>query len=236
MFGGMQLASPNHLGIGVRESVDARDYWEWYPRYGTNFAYTGWFNGKIYDVRIYKQSQLVAKTAAARADNVQLLAGAARLRIPLAALLATDIDPGYSSLSITNVSPASARGGSVSLSGSWVLYTPPAGSPVTDSFTYTWFSQYLGAPVSGTVTINPAAADTRVTQTITGTTTNGDGSVTISFAGIPGQTYVIQAATNPAAPVWVSIGTNTAARNGLFQFTDMGAITYPSRFYRTAIP
>ena len=236
MFGGLQLASPNHVGIGVRESVDARSFWEWYPRYGTNFAYPGWYNGKIYDVRIYKQSQLTQKTAVARADNVASPGGTVRLRIPAAALLANDVDPGYASLTITNVSASSARGGSVTLSGNWILYTPPPGSPVSDSFTYTWFSRYLGAPVSGTVTVNPPSAGTGSTQTITGITTNSDGSVTISFAGIPSQTYVIQAATNPAAPVWVPIGTNTAGRNGLFQFTDVDAVQYPGRIYRTATP
>lgn len=88
-FGGMMLPSVNHMGIGVRESVDPRipDY-EWYPRNGTNFAYTGWFVGKIYDVRVYKEPQLTLYTAVAGSDNVTLPDKAVRLRIPVATILA----------------------------------------------------------------------------------------------------------------------------------------------------
>lgn len=121
------------------------------------------------------------------------------------------------------------------MSGAYLLYTPPAVA-TTDTFTYTWFSQYLGTPVTGTVSIIPESPDLTAPQTITGLATNNDGSVTISFAGIPNRTYLIQAATNIVSPTWVTIGTNTAASNGLFQFIDSGAIANPTRFYRTATP
>jgi hypothetical protein len=135
------------------------------------------------------------------------------------------------------VNTPSAQGGSVTWSGGWVFYTPPPGNPATDTFTYK-LTDGRDVPVHilGTVTVNLAPADTNQTHTIVGISVNGDGSKTITFAGIPTQTYAIEAATDLLAPVWVRIGTGTAGANGLFQFTDPEASMYPSRFYRTALP
>jgi autotransporter-associated beta strand protein len=59
------------------------------------------------------------------------------LSIPAASLLANDTDPNGDPLIITAVSATSARGGTVTLSGGMVTYTPPAGFVGSDSFTYT---------------------------------------------------------------------------------------------------
>jgi len=57
----------------------------------------------------------------------------------------------------------------------------------------------------------------------------------VSFAGIPGYTYAVQAATNLTPPVaWVTLGSQPAATNGLWQFTDTNAASYPQRFYRSS--
>ncbi len=157
------------------------------------------------------------------------------VKVAAATLAGNDTDPESDTLTVTAVSATSAQGGTVSLSGGWVFYTPPAGNPLTDTYTYT-VSDGWGGSATGTVTLNRAPAGESPTQTITGVSTNGDGTVTISFAGIANQTYVIEAATNLASPVWVPIGTNPAGANGLFQFTDPNAAAYPSRFYRTATP
>jgi hypothetical protein len=74
------------------------------------------------------------------------------------------------------------------------------------------------------------------TLNITGVSTNGDGNYTLNLVGIPGQLYVVEAATNIVTPTWVPIGTNAAGTNGLWTFTDLEATNYPSRFYRTATP
>jgi hypothetical protein len=63
----------------------------------------------------------------------------------------------------------------------------------------------------------------------------GSGSATLNFKGIPGYQYILQFATNVAPPVvWHNVTTNTAASNGLCQFTDTGATNHPSAFYRTS--
>jgi hypothetical protein len=78
--------------------------------------------------------------------------------------------------------------------------------------------------------------DTNLTQNIIGLTPNGDGSVTINFAGIPGCTYWVEAATTMVQPQWQVISTNVAGSNGLWQYTDTDAGNYPLRFYRTYKP
>ncbi len=159
----------------------------------------------------------------------------AGMKVPVATLLSNDSDADRDPVSILGVNTPTAQGGSVTMSGGWVFYTPPAGNPATDSFTYS-LSDGRDAPVLGTVTVNMAAADTNPTQTVVGISTNGGGNVTITFAGIPGQSYVIEAATSLVAPVWVPLATNVAGPKGLFQFTDPEASSYPSRYYRTALP
>jgi len=62
-----------------------------------------------------------------------------------------------------------------------------------------------------------------------------DSSVNLTCSGFPGQTYLIQTTTNLTSPVWTTIATNTAAPDSLFSFIDLGAISCPCRFYRTAM-
>lgn len=62
----------------------------------------------------------------------------------------------------------------------------------------------------------------------------GSGSTTLNFTGIPGYEYMLQFTTNVTPPVvWQNITTNTAAGNGICQFTDTGATNHPDAFYRT---
>jgi hypothetical protein len=75
------------------------------------------------------------------------------------------------------------------------------------------------------------------TSNITGANLNGDGSVTLTFSGVPGYKYQVMGTTNLAPPVnWQPISTNLAAPDGSWQFTDTGATNYPQRFYRSVYP
>jgi autotransporter-associated beta strand protein len=73
------------------------------------------------------------------------------------------------------------------------------------------------------------------TNSIAGTAVNGDGSVTLSFVGVPSYTYLVEATLDLTPPaVWTPVSTNTAGNiTGTWQFTDTGATNYTQRFYRS---
>ena len=69
---------------------------------------------------------------------------------------------------------------------------------------------------------------------ITNIVHNVNGSVTLSFLGIPDSTNVIQATTALGSSAsWQNISTNTADTGGLWQFTDPSASLVPMQFYRS---
>jgi GH25 family lysozyme M1 (1,4-beta-N-acetylmuramidase) len=64
----------------------------------------------------------------------------------------------------------------------------------------------------------------------------GNGTVQLNFTGTPGYVYLIEAAANLTQPItWTILSTNAADANGLFNFIDVNAASYPDRYYRTAI-
>ena len=82
-----------------------------------------------------------------------------------------------------------------------------------------------------------SAAGTAITQTITGTSLNADGSLTIHCAAIPLCPYQVQATTNLSLPPgWQTIAEIRTGLSGLWQFTDTNAASIPTRFYRTTSP
>jgi hypothetical protein len=75
------------------------------------------------------------------------------ITISSAALLANDSDADGDALTITSVSPASSRGGTVSLSGGSIYYSPPTGFVGSDTFDYQ-LADSRGASVGGQVTVD----------------------------------------------------------------------------------
>ena len=67
---------------------------------------------------------------------------------------------------------------------------------------------------------------------ITGIQMLPDSSAKVTFAGVPGQTYFIQATTNLTTPDWTIVASNTVGAYSLFSFVDLAAKTCPCRFYR----
>ncbi len=64
----------------------------------------------------------------------------------------------------------------------------------------------------------------------------GGPAFALSLNGQPGSNYVLQLATNLTAPVqWLSIFTNAAGTNGLWQFTETN-LDGPLKFYRVVTP
>src|ERR1700722_14771405 len=157
------------------------------------------------------------------------------LKIAISDLLTNASDPDGDSISLVSVGSPSTNGATVTMDTNFVYYTPPAVNPnVTDTFTYTVADVY-GATNQGTVTVTIAPPTNGQSVNITGLATLADGTTEISFAGIPGRTYLIQAATNLTPTItWTTIGTNTAGTNGLFQFNDLNSTNFVNRYYRTA--
>jgi hypothetical protein len=66
----------------------------------------------------------------------------------------------------------------------------------------------------------------------------------VTFAGVPGRTYLVQATTGLSAPiVWESLTNNldggllfSAGTNGLWTHTDLNSTNFAIRFYRSALP
>jgi hypothetical protein len=167
-----------------------------------------------------------------RQHNVDLI-------IAIADLLTNATDADGDAISLVAVSATSTNGAVISTNATDIFYIPPAtNGNATDSFFYTVADIY-GATSSNLVIVTTFQPDSNgPPANITGINTNGNGTVTIDFAGIPGLYYLIQAATNLNSPVtWAVLATNMAGTNdGLFGFTDLDATNYSSRFYRTAIP
>ena len=72
--------------------------------------------------------------------------------------------------------------------------------------------------------------------TITNAAILANGTLQLNFSGVPGYTYLIEAATNLNPPaIWTTLATNTADINGRFNFTDLDATNHDGRYYRTAV-
>jgi subtilase family serine protease len=80
------------------------------------------------------------------------------------------------------------------------------------------------------ITINSGNGSNAI---ITSVSANLDGSFTLTFAGTPGASYVLETTTNLSSPsIWLPTSTNTAETNGVWQFQDLTATNYQQRFYR----
>jgi hypothetical protein len=72
---------------------------------------------------------------------------------------------------------------------------------------------------------------------ILGFTISDDGSVTISYATIPGHSYHVETTTNLSSSAWATVpGSTTNATGSIIIFIDPNAATDPQRFYRIASP
>jgi autotransporter-associated beta strand protein len=123
---------------------------------------------------------------------------------------------------------SSTNAATVSYDSSYVYYTNA--NDVADQINYTVGDGQGGTAASViNVVVGPPP-----TNSIAGTVVNGNGSVTLSFVGVPDYTYLVEATLDLMPPVvWTPVSTNTADINGLWQFTDTQATNYTQRFYRS---
>lgn len=154
------------------------------------------------------------------------------VKVRLADLLANASDADGDPLNI-NLGPASANGGTVTVSGGWVFYAPAAGFTNADSFTYTITDGHGGSAV-GTVTV-AIEVDTDPGQNLV-VTDLGNGSFLIDGSGIPGRTYRLQSADTLSPADWQDVagGSVTADSTGRFEYTDSPGAG--PRYYRTVYP
>ncbi len=149
-------------------------------------------------------------------------------------LLINDADPDGDSILVTNVSVTSAQGGSVTVASTTFTYHPPTDYIGTDTVAYV-ITDSFGATNSGTIVIT-VRANTNQPDRVVSISNLIDGNKGITFAGIPGYTYVVQATTNLVPVNWAPISTNVAGGNGLFIYNDLSATNYSGRYYRSVAP
>jgi hypothetical protein len=149
--------------------------------------------------------------------------------IPVSALLVNDSAADGQPVIFNSVSAASAAGGTVSQSGDWVFYTPPAGFTNADSFTYV-VSDDLGEFATGTVAVN--VLTNRGTTATLNLQSLGNGTYQIVLYGIPWGNYTVQYTTSLAKPNWRSIATSTADFQGMIELVDIESQANQTGFYR----
>jgi len=107
-------------------------------------------------------------------------------------------------------------------------YTPTNDFTGTDSFRYRVLDGLaISAPVLVTITMNGTnALPVPIRLTVSGAAR----PVMISYLGVTGQPYLIQASANLTS--WQTIQTITALADGPNEWADADAPNYPARFYR----
>ena len=99
---------------------------------------------------------------------------------------------------------------------------------------------YSGTNNPASVTMNGPVTQTAnfdVLPEILGITIGGDGSLTISYATVPGYSYHVETTTNLSPAAWTTIsGTTTNAIGNIIIFIDSNAVDDPQRFYRVVSP
>ncbi len=134
-------------------------------------------------------------------------------------LILNDTDADGDSLELEGFSANSAAGGTITESGGIITYSPPAGFIGEDSFTYTvndgiWGGVSEDATV--TVTVNDQAPAPAGSLTLV----LADGTVTGTFAGVEGNTYVFERSTTLEPDEWEMIETVVAPASGVIEVSD----------------
>jgi len=151
------------------------------------------------------------------------------LRLPVAGLLANDYDLDGDTIALTAVSASSTNGGSVGLSGSWVVYTPLTNFIGRDQFTYT-LTDGQGGQTQGTVVLSVVSVATPATNHLA--IQVQPGSRLIFFAGAASQNYVVQCADSLTGP-WQDLSPSLmASATGFVEYNDLLMPPAPVRFYR----
>lgn len=140
-------------------------------------------------------------------------------------------DPDGDGVSVTGVSGAIIGGGVASVVGGTSLsYTADNTSVLgTNTFTYTVTDTFGG---TDTKTVTVLVYHPEGFNRLSPPSPIGNGSVALTYLGIPGYNYVLDWATNLTPPIaWTPVQTNVAATNGYLTFTNSSSA--PVNFFRT---
>ena len=164
------------------------------------------------------------------------------VKIPVAQILAAALDPDAGDI-VTLVSvgnPTAPAHGTATYTGNgttgFVFYTPTAGDANPDTFSYTVTDNH-GAQATSVVNITIANSAGAVASQITKQTRAVNGTVSLSFAGVPGYTVGVQFTSDLMLP-WVDLGPLTMNGVGQATFTDSAHLLpgFPNVFYRLIYP
>jgi hypothetical protein len=189
-----------------------------------------------YNVALASRTVRVVDQPIAGADSLGTLQDTAAVA-PAVKLLANDRDPNGHPLAVVSVAARSASDGTVALNAGLITYQPPLGLTGSDSFTYV-ISDGLGGMATGTVHVLIRRTDSSG-MNLVGMTQTQDG-YRLTFAGIPGYSYLIQYTNSLAPPVtWTTLnppGAVQAGPTGIFECEDKPNPKPTSRFYRAVLP
>jgi hypothetical protein len=139
---------------------------------------------------------------------------------PKATLLSNDTSADGSPLSMIEVSGSSLKGGSVSLSGTNILYNPPAGLADVDVFTYTVRDECGNtATATVTVTVVPANQSPVVASTTVHTALNTPATLTLS--------NLLALAVDPDGDALTLTSAQIVGNVGSVTLTESNVIAYP---------
>ncbi|MFN0067447.1 MAG: hypothetical protein ACKVYV_07390 [Limisphaerales bacterium] len=153
------------------------------------------------------------------------------LKVPLALLLANDIDPGGGALEIADADLETYRGATIERDGDWFIISGLQDG-VVDGFAY--IVQNTGGLQAAARVRMEDNANIEPSVNLLGIEFVG-GNVRIRFAGIPGRTYAVQFTPSLNPPAWATLGNATVGPDGLAVFV-APAPPAPAGFYRTARP
>jgi hypothetical protein len=152
-----------------------------------------------------------------------------QINLPVVDLLANDSDPNGYPLNITAVSGTSTNGGGVSLSGSFVSYSPATNFVGRDKFTYT-LANTQGGQAQGIVIVNVLSLNLPATNHVS--IQVAPNNRFLLFAGASGQAYVVQYA-NSLNGTWHDLSAVlTAGASGFIEYNDVMSLPPATRFYR----
>lgn len=152
------------------------------------------------------------------------------VKVLVATLLANDSDADGEPVTFNTVSGTSTAGGTVTLLGDWIRYSPPSGYTNADSFTYT-ITDGRGSSSIGTVTV-AIRNDTSVSENVVIEPLEA-GAYRVRFAGLPGTEYEVQYSDSLNPPAWASLGIVTTDALGRGSITNTPPQGVLNRFYRT---